>query len=70
MRFGKILNGEELVDFIENLNCSNCKKTVPGGMKTGKSFYKTKEFEEQLTRFKENYLCGVCRDQKRIKSLD
>jgi hypothetical protein len=67
MKFGKIIDGEKLIEFTEIIKCSNCKKVVPGGMKTGKSYYQSNEFKKELIEFKKKYLCGICRDQKRIK---
>ena len=66
MIIGKILENEETVRFDIELYCSECKKRVPGGMKTGLKFYHTKEFQEELEKFKKNYLCGICRDRKRL----
>ena len=36
MKIGKIKKNEEIIKFDLELKCSNCKKKVPGGMKTGK----------------------------------
>ena len=66
MRFGKIEENEKTVKFDLDLKCSNCKKKVPGGMKSGKSYFETDEFNKNIDEFKKTYLCGVCRDKKRI----
>ena len=65
MIIGKISEHEKTVRFDIELHCSECKKRVPGGMKTGLKFYQTEEFQEELKKFKKNYLCGICRDKKR-----
>ena len=65
MIIGKISENEETVRFNVELYCSECKKRVPGGMKTGTKFYHANEFQEELKKFKKSYLCGICRDRKR-----
>ena len=65
MRFGKIEENEKTVKFDLNLKCSNCKKKVPGGMKSAIKYFKTKEFNKEVVEFQKSYLCGVCRDKKR-----
>ena len=65
MIIGEISENDETVRFDINLYCSECKKKVPGGMKSSSKFYHAKEFQEELKKFKENYLCGICRDKKR-----
>ena len=66
MRFGKIQENEKIVEFNLELKCNNCEKKVPGGMKTGESYFETKKFKNDLKEFKKTYLCGVCRDKKRV----
>jgi len=66
MIFGKIEKNEKTVKFHLNLMCSKCQKTVPGGMKSSESYFNSKPFMIDLEIFKKNYLCGVCRDMKRI----
>ena len=51
MRIGKIKENEEIIKFDLELRCSNCKKKVPGGMKTGKEYFKTKEFNQEIKDF-------------------
>jgi hypothetical protein len=70
MRFGKINENEEIIKFNLELRCINCNKKVPGGMKSGENYFKTIEFNKELEKFKKMYLCGVCRDKKRIKDQD
>ena len=65
MRIGKIKENEEIKKFDLELRCSNCKKKVPGGMKTGGEYFKSKEFNEEIKNFQKSYLCGICRDKKR-----
>ncbi|NND86838.1 MAG: hypothetical protein HKM23_05900 [Nitrosopumilus sp.] len=67
MIIGKIGENEKSIRFELDLNCSNCKKKVPGGMKCSEKFYQSKSFDKQILDFKKNYLCGICRDKKRIK---
>ena len=66
MRFGKIEENDEIVKFNLELQCANCNKKVPGGMKTGKKYFETEEYKIEIEKFKKVYLCGVCRDKKRI----
>jgi hypothetical protein len=66
MRFGKIEENEEIIKFNLELQCVNCNKKVPGGMKTGEKYFETEEYNIEIEKFKKTYLCGVCRDKKRI----
>ena len=66
MRFGKIEENEEIIKFNLELQCINCNKKVPGGMKTGKKYFETEKYNVEIEKFKKTYLCGVCRDKKRI----
>jgi hypothetical protein len=68
MIFGKIQENEKTVKFDLDLKCSNCKKKVPGGMKSGIKYFKTKEFNKKIEEFQKTYLCGVCRDKKRSEN--
>jgi len=67
MIFGKIGENEQVIKFNLELRCINCNKKVPGGMKSAKNYFKTIEFNKELEEFKKKYLCGICRDEKRIK---
>ena len=67
MKFGKIKENEKVIKFNLELKCTNCNKKVPGGMKSGENYFKTIGFNKELEKFKKTYLCGVCRDKKRIK---
>ncbi len=67
MIIGRVLENEKKVKFNEKINCNKCKKQVPGGLQTGESYYQTSLFKKELEDFKKSYLCGVCRDAKRLK---
>ena len=67
MIIGKILKDEKTVRLNLDLKCTNCKKKVPGGIKTSENYSKTDEFKKEIEGFKKNYLCGICRDKKRVK---
>jgi len=67
MIIGKILENERKIRFHLDIHCSNCGKQVPGGLKTGEKYYQSKEFKIELEEFLKNYLCGICRDKKRVK---
>ena len=66
MIIGDIKKNEKTIRFNLDICCSNCGKKVPGGMKASEKFYNSKEFKSEIKKFKKNYLCGVCRDKKRI----
>ena len=66
MIIGKISENEKIVKFDIEIHCTNCGKKVPGGLKTSEKYYQTKEFNTELEDFKRNYLCGICRDEKRV----
>lgn len=63
---GKIMKDEKTVRFNLDIRCTNCDKQVPGGMKTGKKYFQTPEFKNDVDKFLKNYLCGICRDKKRL----
>ena len=65
MKFGKIEENEKIIKYNLELKCNNCKKKVPGGMKTGEKYFETEEYFTELEEFKKTYFCGVCRDKKR-----
>ena len=66
MIIGKIAENEKKIKFNVEINCTNCGKKVPGGLKTGEKYYETDSFKKELDSFKKTYLCGICRDKKRV----
>ena len=66
MIIGEILENEERVKFYVKINCTNCNKRVPGRIVTGEKYSHTKAFKIELENFKRDYLCGICRDKKRV----
>ncbi len=67
MIIGKTSKNEKVIKFNADIHCTNCGKHVPGGLKTGETYYQTKEFKIELENFMKKYLCGICRDKKRLK---
>ena len=65
MIIGRIGKNEKKIKFELDVKCSKCGKKVPGGMKASEKYYGTDSFKEEIQNFKENYLCGTCRDKKR-----
>jgi len=63
---GKINKNESTIRFNLNLNCTKCKKKVPGGLRTSKKYFGSYSFMLEVDTFKKNYLCGICRDKKRV----
>ena len=68
MIFGKIKKDEKIIKFNVKIQCVNCNKQVPGGMKSSENYFKTHEFNEELEKFQKTYLCGICRDEKRTNN--
>ena len=68
MIIGKIRNNEKRIRFNLDIKCSNCKTQVPGGVQAAERYYGSKSFYKEIEKFKKNYLCGRCRDIKRINS--
>jgi len=66
MIIGKISENEKKVKFDVDIHCISCGKKVPGGLKTGEKYHHTKAFKIELENFKKDYLCGICRDRKRV----
>ncbi len=66
MIIGKINENEPKVRFNLNLSCTKCGKNVPGGMLTSEKYFGSYSFMLEVDDFKKNYLCGICRDKKRI----
>ncbi len=67
MIIGKINKNEKRVKFVLDIHCTNCGKKVPGGLQASEKFYGTEQFKKELEQFKKNYLCGICRDKKRLE---
>ncbi|HJJ23261.1 MAG TPA: hypothetical protein OQH54_06065 [Nitrosopumilus sp.] len=67
MIIGKISENEKKIKFSIEIHCTSCGKKVPGGLKTGERYYQTDTFKKELKDFKKNYLCGICRDKKRLE---
>ena len=67
MKIGRIKKDEKKIKLNIEIFCSNCKKKVPGGIQTGEKYSQTNEFKKELVEFKKQYLCGICRDKKRMK---
>jgi hypothetical protein len=67
MRIGKISENERKIALNVDIHCTNCGKQVPGGLKAGEKYSKTEEFKIELEKFMKNYLCGICRDKKRVE---
>ena len=67
MIIGKISDNEKKVKFNADIHCTSCGKQVPGGIKAGEQYSKTKGFKTEFEEFLKNYLCGICRDKKRLE---
>ncbi len=66
MIIGKISKGEKTVKFFVKINCIDCKKTVSGKILASEKYSKTESFTKELEKFKKDYLCGICRDRRRV----
>ncbi|PIW32343.1 MAG: hypothetical protein COW27_04405 [Nitrosopumilales archaeon CG15_BIG_FIL_POST_REV_8_21_14_020_37_12] len=66
MIIGNVDKDEKRKKFTLEIICSNCKAKVPGRMQTSEKYYGTTSFIKEVAYFKRNYLCGRCRDKKRI----
>ena len=66
MIIGKISENDEKVKFNVPIYCNDCNKQVPGGIVSEKKYSQTSAFRIELENFKKNYLCGICRDKKRV----
>lgn len=66
MIIGKINKNESTIRFNLNLNCTKCRKKVPGGMRTSEKYFGSYSFMLEVDTLKKNYLCGTCRDKKRV----
>ena len=65
MIFGKIEKNEKIIKFNVEIQCINCCKKVPGGMKSGETYFNTQEFNRDLEEFKKTYHCGICKNKTR-----
>lgn len=68
MIIGNIRPGDKKIRFNLEIWCSACKTKVPGGIQSSERHYGTDAFYKEVEEFKKNYLCGRCRDKKRIIS--
>ena len=66
MIIGKIDKNEKKIIFHLDIKCTKCGKTVPGGMQASEKYFGSDSFKAEIINFKKNYLCGICRDKKRI----
>ncbi len=66
MIIGKINKNEKKIKFHLDIKCTKCGKAVPGGMQTSENYFGTDSFKLEIDNFKKNYLCGICRDKKRL----
>jgi len=66
---GKINKSEKRVKFLLVIHCTECGKKVPGGLQASEKFYGTEPFKKELENFKKDYLCGICRDKKRVNKV-
>lgn len=67
MIIGKIVENEKRVKFNVEIHCNDCGASVPGGLQTGELYFQTDDFKIEIEEFKKNYLCGICRDKKRVE---
>ena len=66
MRIGNFNINESTIRFRLNLTCTACQKNVSGNMLTSKKYFGSYSFLLEIDELKKNYLCGKCRDKKRI----
>jgi len=66
MRIGNFNNDESTIRFSLNLSCIACRKKVPGSMLTSEKYFGSYSFLLEIDTLKKNYLCGKCRDKKRL----
>ena len=64
MRFGKIGKNDEIIKFNLELNCINCNKKVPVGMKSSKNYFKPIEFNKELEKLKKYMFVGFVEIKK------
>lgn len=66
MIIGKISENEKKVELSVEIHCTDCNKRVPGRILASEKYSQTKEFRIELENFKKDYLCGICRDKRRV----
>jgi len=66
VKIGKIEKKDLTTHFNLNLNCIDCGKKTPGGMVASTNYFGSYSFFLEIDDFKKKYLCGKCRDKKRI----
>ena len=54
MIFGKIEKNEKIIKFNVEMQCVNCKKQVPGGMKSSENYFNTNEFNKKFQKKSKN----------------
>jgi hypothetical protein len=67
MILGEIGENERKIKLDIDIRCNNCGKNVPGGLKVGENYSQTEKFKNELKNFLGDYLCGICRDESRVK---
>lgn len=67
MILGRIEEGQKRIRLEREMRCTRCSKRVPGGIVVADEFDKTAEFRRMLEDLRESYLCGMCRDAKRVE---
>lgn len=66
MILGKIEKNDKIIKFSLDLHCIDCGSHVPGGIKTSEKYYNSELFHVEVENLQKKYLCGKCRDKKRI----
>lgn len=67
MILGRIKEGQRRTRLKCEMRCTSCSKRVPGGIVVAEGFDKTEEFCRMLESLKSAYLCGICRDARRVR---
>ena len=70
MILGRIEEGQKRIRLECEISCTRCSKRVPGGIVVADGFDKTEEFCRMLEDLRESYLCGICRDAKRVEEAE
>lgn len=66
MLLGDVGRDETRVLVDMKLHCTQCSKEVRGNVYTSQRLHGTAEFDRQSKEFQKVYLCGRCRDRKRV----